>query len=177
MNSGLLIASPQMRDPNFERTVILLCQFDEEGAIGVVINRSAPITVRAVTDEVKLPPPSHGTEQAWWGGPVGRGTCFVIWRGQTRDDEGWTVGTEVAISQSLERLEQLIQANRHFHVSIGYAGWAPEQLIEEIERGSWLYVEADPELIFETPMASRYDHALALLGLTASTVIMQPGDA
>jgi len=177
MKAGLLIASPQMLDPYFERAVVLLCNFDEEGAVGVIINKAGPITIGDVTAEVKVAPPLHADEETWWGGPVGRGTCFVIWRGRTRGDEGWTISEEIAVSQSLQRLEDLVQRRKHFHVSIGYAGWGAAQLTSEIERGSWLLVEADPALLFETPLDERYDRALALLGLTASTVIMQPGDA
>jgi putative transcriptional regulator len=177
MKSGFLIAAPQMLDPNFERTVILLCQFDNNGALGIVINRSTSVTVGAVTEEVKIAPPRHASDAIWWGGPVSPGTCFVVWRGQVEEDEGWNIGSNIAVSRSLQRLEHLVQLGHHFHLSIGFAGWAPDQLQGEIERGSWLYTDADPALLFETPQEARYDHALALLGLTTSTVLMTPGEA
>lgn len=177
MPSGLLIASPSMVDRYFHRTVVLLCQFDEEGAFGLVINRTGPVSIGDVTEAVKVAPPVHPHAPTWWGGPVNRETCHVIWRGQADADEGWTLGNEIAVSGALTRLEQLVQTNRPFHLALGYTGWAPEQLQDEIERGSWLLVDADPALVFETPMEARYDHALALLGLSVSTVNMTPGDA
>lgn len=177
MRSGFLISAPQMSDPFFERSVVLLCEFNEDGAIGIVVNRPAPMSVGEIMDEVKLDRPMHAREPAWWGGPVGRGTCFVVWQGRTTGDEGWTVGDQIAVSQSRARLADLVERNKHFHVSVGYSGWGRDQLTAEIERGSWLYTEADPALLFETPMAQRYDFALALLGLTASMVVMTPGDA
>ena len=176
MKPGFLIASPQMRDPYFEKTVVLLCHYDDEGALGMVINREGPISIGAVTQEVNVATPVNGEHMTWWGGPVGTGTCFVLWRGSTSGAEGWTIEEEIAVSQSLERLERLVQLGSSFHVSIGYAGWSAQQLDDEIERGSWLYVEADPAIVFETPIEQRYDRALLLLGLTREMVWMQPID-
>ncbi|MEL6344958.1 MAG: YqgE/AlgH family protein [Myxococcota bacterium] len=165
-----------MRDPNFERTVILLCQRDEDGAVGMVINRPHEITVGDVAGAAKVAPPRHEEEVTWWGGPVSPGTCFVLWRGRAEVGEGWTIGDEIAVSPALERLERLVQIGRHFHLVLGYSGWGEQQLESEIERGSWLYTEADPSIVFDTPIEERYDRALGLLGLTASTVWMQPID-
>lgn len=177
MQAGFLISAPQMRDPFFERAVVLLCEYNDDGAIGLVVNRPSPVSVGDIMDEVKLDRPMHAKEPAWWGGPVGRGTCFVVWQGRTTGDEGWTIGEQVAVSQSKARLEDLVSKNKHFHVSIGYSGWGKDQLTAEIERGSWLYADVDAALVFETPMDRRYEHALALLGLTPSMVVMSPGDA
>lgn len=176
LKPGFLIASPQMRDPHFEKTVVLICQYDEEGALGVVINREGPVSIGAVTREVNVAPPPDADAMAWWGGPVGAGTCFVLWQGQASGAEGWNITEGIAVSQSLERLEQLVQLGTPFHITIGYSGWSAAQLDAEIECGSWLYVEADPKIIFETPVEERYDRALLLLGLTASMVWMQPID-
>ena len=176
LQPGFLIASPQMQDPYFEKTVVLICQYDEEGALGMVVNREGPVSIGAVTREVNVASPQNADNMTWWGGPVGSGTCFVLWRGNASEAEGWTISGEIAVSQSLERLERLVQLGHNFHVTIGYAGWSPQQLDAEIERGSWLYVEADPRIIFETPLEQRYDRALLLLGLTADMVWMQPID-
>lgn len=176
MKAGFLIASPQMRDPHFEKAVVLLCQYDDDGALGMVINREVTISIGEVTHEVNIAKPANADSMAWWGGPVGAGTCFVLWRGSASSAEGWTIEGEIAVSQSLERLEQLVQFGNTFHVTIGYAGWSAQQLDSEIERGSWLYVEADPTIVFDTPIGQRYDRALLLLGLTREMVWMQPID-
>ncbi|MFT5682943.1 MAG: putative transcriptional regulator [Myxococcota bacterium] len=174
LKPGFLIASPQMRDPYFEKTVVLICQYDEDGALGIVINREGPVSIGAVTREVNVATPRDDDAMTWWGGPVGTGTCFVLWRGSASEAEGWNLPGDIAVSQSLERLERLVQLGSDFHVTIGYAGWSAEQLDAEIERGSWLYTEADPAIIFDTPLEQRYDRALLLLGLTSSMVWMQP---
>ena len=165
-----------MRDPHFEKTVVLICQYDEEGALGMVINREGPVSIGAVAREVNVASPRNADAMTWWGGPVGGGTCFVIWQGSASSAEGWTIGENIAVSQSLERLERLVQLNFDFHVTIGYAGWSSQQLETEIERGSWLYVEADPDILFKTPMSERYNRALLLLGLTPEMIWMQPID-
>lgn len=170
----MLIASPQMRDPHFERAVVLLCKHDEAGALGLVINREGPVTIGAVATGMKLAPPLNPRSPTWLGGPVDRSMGFVIWRGRHDLEDGWTLGEDIAISPSVDRLTELIRAGDDFHLALGYAGWAPAQLDAEIASGAWLYADADPDIVFETPMPERYARALALLGLTPETVWMQP---
>lgn len=174
MKAGLLIASPQMHDQWFERTVVLLCQHDDEGALGLVINRDGPVTIGDVLERMDLSPEGSPDQPTWWGGPVGTGAGFVLWRGKADSDEGWTLGVDVAISPSAERLTALVQSGQRFQLALGYAGWGPGQLEDEVERGSWLHADVDADLVFDTPMDARYDHALALLGLTPHTVVMDP---
>jgi putative transcriptional regulator len=88
-------------------------------------------------------------------------------------DEGWNVGS-IAISPSVERLDELIRSKDRFELVLGYAGWGPGQLAEEVEGGSWLFVDVEPEIVFDTPMNQRYERALAQLGLTPDMVWMQP---
>lgn len=170
---GVLIASPQMRDRNFERTVVLLCQHDEDGALGLIINRDGPVSLGEVLErmDLNMEAPDRPT---LWGGPVGAGSGFVLWRGRADPHEGWTLGEEIAVSPSAERLAQLVQSGQRFHLALGYAGWGPGQLEQEMERGSWLWTDPWPELVFDLPMDARYDRALGALGLSAHTVVMNP---
>lgn len=174
MKSGLLIASPQLKDQWFDHTVVLLCQHDEEGALGLVINRDGPVTVGDVLERMDLDARHLPDRATWWGGPVGPGSGFVLWRGSATESEGWTLGSEVAVSPSAERLADLVGTGQRFHLALGYAGWGPGQLDQELAHGSWLLTDVDPRIIFDTPMDARYDQALALLGLTAHTVVMDP---
>ena len=174
--TGLLVASPQMRDPFFERTVVLLCQHDQDGAIGLVINRSGPITLATVVEQLNENATPVNDQPTWWGGPVGPGTGFVIWRGRIKPDEGWNLGEELAVSPSEEHLNRLIREGSNFNLCLGYAGWGPGQLENEIETGSWIYVDLDEDLLFETPLEERYDKALGFLGAAAGSIWMQPID-
>lgn len=174
MKPGLLIASPQMKDRWFEGTVVLLCQHDDDGALGLVINRDGPVTIGEVLERMDLEGDPTADRTTWWGGPVGSGAGFVLWRGQALEHEGWTLGGEIAVSPSVERLDDLVRTRTRFHLALGYAGWGPGQLEDEIEHGSWLVADALPDLVFDTPLEDRYQVALALLGLTPHTVWMDP---
>lgn len=165
-----------MRDPNFQRTVVLLCQHNEEGALGVVINRAGSVAVEEVLEGMSLARGRFSATPTWWGGPVGRDTGFVIWRGAVSGEEGWTLAGEIAVSPSVDRLTALVEQGEAFHLCLGYAGWSATQLDQEIARGSWLYSDPDPSVVFDVPLDARYDLALALLGLKADAVWMQPID-
>ena len=167
-----------MRDPWFERTLILLCQHNDEGALGLVINRESDIDLQEVVDKLtedhgSFGELSDGTRRTWWGGPVGNGAGFVLFPGEVEDGEGWTIDG-VAVSPSVERLADLIRNASKFELCLGYAGWGPGQLAEEIETGSWVPVDVSKEIVFDTPIEERYDKALAQLGVTPNMVWMQP---
>ena len=167
-----------MRDPWFERTLILLCQHNDEGALGLIINRTGDVDLeevieRLTEDHGEFGALTNGAQKTWWGGPVGDGAGFVLFTGSVSTDEGWTVGS-VAISPSVERLDTLIRDQQQFELALGYAGWGPGQLAQEVEEGSWIFVDVESEIVFDTPMEERYEKALAQLGLTPNTVWMQP---
>lgn len=176
MQASLLIASPQMRDPWFEGTVVLLCHHDGDGAFGLVINRPDRITLGQVTDSLDLPLADRHDEPTWWGGPVNRDSGFVVFEGEAPQDEGWTLAGRVAVSASISCMTELVKDDREFALCLGYAGWGPAQLDSEIERGSWIVADLDAELVLNAPLEDRYARALASLGLTAQTVWMQPVD-
>ena len=167
-----------MRDQWFERALILLCQHDDEGALGLVINRESDIALQEVIDKLtedhgEFGELKNGTRPTWWGGPVGDGAGFVLFRGTVEEGEGWCIDG-VAVSPSLERLEELIRSEVGFELCLGYAGWGPGQLEDEIATGSWVPVDIDHEIVFDTPVEERYDKALAQLGVAPGQVWMQP---
>ena len=167
-----------MRDPWFERTLILLCQHNDEGAIGLIINREGEVDLQEVIDRLtedhgEFGVLTDGAQKTWWGGPVGDGAGFVVFSGTVEDGEGWNIG-DVAVSPSLERLASLIRERQGFALCLGYAGWGPGQLAGEIETGSWLAADIDPSIVFDTPITERYEKALAQIGLTPETIWMTP---
>jgi putative transcriptional regulator len=171
----MLVASPQMNDPFFAGTVVLLCQHDDDGAMGIVVNRTTTLSVGTVIESLEIEADHHENDDVMWGGPVEPGAGFVIYRGDAADDEGWQLGDEVAVSPSIERLERMLQQDDvPFYLCLGYAGWGPRQLDVEIEDGSWVFCDLDPELLFVTPANDRYDRALASLGVDPRLVWMRP---
>lgn len=171
MEPGFLLASPQLRDPNFERTVVLLVQHDANGALGLVVNRESPVRLGDVVEALDALAPARANQALLWGGPVERNVGFVLFLGPS--PEGWQVG-EVGVSASSTRLAELAAGAGRFHLCLGYAGWGPGQLDREVEDGSWVSVDAGAELIFDVPVADRYDVALARNGLNADLLWMHP---
>lgn len=161
-----------MRDPNFERTVVLLVQHSSQGALGLVINRESPVKMGDIAERLDLVSRVPGSRPVLWGGPVERGAGFVIFKGVA--PEGWACAGGLAVSPSRERLASLLSTAGDFHLCLGYAGWAPGQLDREVEEGSWVHVEASSDLLFDCPLADRYDRALARLGVSARTLWMSP---
>lgn len=177
MNTGLLIASPQMRDPNFERAVVLLCHHDDDGALGLVVNRLTSLSLADVFRQLEMPvEESDERHLVHWGGPVEQGAGLLVFSGQVEEESGWNLPENIAVSTSRERLEDIARAETPFFLCLGYAGWGPGQLEGEIESGSWLYTEIQRALLFKTPVVHRYDLALATLGLSTSQVWMNPVD-
>lgn len=176
MDVGFLIASPQLRDPTFEGTVVLLCRHDEAGAIGLVINRATDLSLRDVLAQMDLRGRMKTEGAVLWGGPVEPGAGFVVFQGSVSDDDGWNLGGGVAVSPSRDQLASVVEAATPFHLCLGYAGWSAGQLDAEMEQGSWLWVDLDADILFNAPLEARYKRALGRLGLSANQVWMQPID-
>jgi putative transcriptional regulator len=177
VNPTILIASPQMKDPFFERAVVLVWHHDAEGAIGVVVNRLLSQSLAEVIESdagIDLSP--YKDSKVSWGGPVEARSGTVVAIGQIREDEGWILADGLAVTRSQEALVRLIRQHAPLTLFLGYAGWGAGQLDKEIESGGWICTEPDSEILFSIPADERYDRALATLGLTSSTVWMTPID-
>lgn len=164
----LLLSMPQMHDPNFEQSVVLLCDHTDEGAFGLVLNRP---TTTAAAEVVALDPPPEIRQGPllWTGGPVEPERGWIL-LGGTPDESDPEDATEVApglfLSTSIDLLRRVIEAPPHrTRVLTGYAGWGPGQLDEELSASAWLTVDVDPELIFDTPADEMWDRAIRRLGV------------
>ena len=177
MKPSLLIASPQMKDPFFERTVVLLWQHDEDGAVGVVVNRPlghSLAEVLAIADDLDLA--DYKDQPVAWGGPVEATTGTIITLETVDDEEGWQVDEQLAVTRSQEALIRLIEQGARVLLCLGYAGWGPGQLEAELAKGGWLWTEPSPDLLFDHPLDERWERALASMGLAEHTVWMTPID-
>ena len=175
MQPSLLIASPQSRDPFFGRTVVLVWHHDPAGAIGVVVNRHLKHQLSEVLElDPALAPGPLPEVPIVWGGPVESGSGTVVTAGRVTLEEGWVLSSGLAVTQSQDVLLRLLRESAPMMLCLGYAGWGAGQLDREIERGGWLWTDCDASIVFDTPPEERYDRALASLGLTATSVWMQP---
>jgi len=180
--TGVLVASPQMVDVFFSKTVILLCDYSEEGAMGIVINRLTGIESTQVLDQMGVPMRGGLVGPVHWGGPVQPGAVFVTFdrKGIQSEDEAedriFEISSNLAVSPSKTVIEMASAASdiSGAFLSLGYAGWGPGQLDEEIESGSWIYMELDEDLVFGVPPQERWERHIASMGVPPEMIWMRP---
>lgn len=174
--AALLVASPAMEDPFFERTVVLLWHHDEDGAMGVVLNRAIEQPLSDVLD-LELDLEDYPTGLITLGGPVDTDSGTVVTTGAISDEEGWQLESGLAVTRSQDALIQILRRRDPLILCLGYASWGPGQLDQEIEAGGWLFAEADPELVMSAERETLYDRALASMGLSVQTAWFTPAEA
>ena len=146
-----LVAAPGLRDPNFARTVVLLLEYDESGALGLVINRPTEV---ALHDVIETPPPNAAGRSVFAGGPVELRRLIALLRSPAAVDGAERLFGDVHASGNMDTLRRMLERDGHaadLHAYLGYAGWAPGQLDAEIARGDWIVAPADAGSIFDTP--------------------------
>jgi putative transcriptional regulator len=193
-----LIAMPGLEDETFARSVVYLCEHSPRGAMGLIINKPSDISMRLLFDKVELPLRREDLMQnpVGHGGPVQTERGFVLHdplRGPFHDplrtdqpeQEGSAYASTLTVPGGLEMttsrdvLEALSSGAgpRRVLVTLGYASWGEGQLESELGENTWLTVAASAEVIFEVPMAERYDRALDLLGLKSWMLSPDAGHA
>ena len=181
-----LIAMPGMADDNFSRTVVYLCEHSKNGALGLVINRPTDITLKSLFEKVELSLDRDELAQqpVFFGGPVQTERGFVLHEKTGTEQSPYTSTLSIAgggleMTTSKDVLEALANGAgpRRLMVTLGYSGWSAGQLEEEIGRNGWLTVDADPKVIFDTPVEERYQRALSLLGFDPLMLSQEAGHA
>lgn len=173
----LLLSMPQMADPNFAQTVVLLCDYTEEGAFGLVVNRQMDEPAWTI---VKTDPPVKVDPELklWIGGPVDPQRTWVLTAdAQGPEDEQREICPGVVLSVSHQLTLDLLQTppTSRARIVVGYAGWAAGQLDEEIAASAWLTMEVDPGLIFSVPHELMWETALRRLGTDPSQLQTSSG--
>lgn len=156
-----LIAARTLLDPNFGRTVVLLVDYDEKGAMGLIINRPTPVKLARLLPELK--PLKQRQETVYLGGPVGRESLLLLIRISRPLDEMRPVCRGVQVSASIKLLERLSKDDElaeDFRGYAGYAGWGPGQLDAEVARGDWLIIPAEAETVFDSDPAQVWETLL-----------------
>jgi putative transcriptional regulator len=180
LTSHFLIAMPAMSDPNFSRTLTFVCEHNERGALGIVVNRPIEVTLAALFKQVEIPledSPLAG-QPVFFGGPVQVDHGFVLHRPVGAWKSTLPVG-DIGLTTSRDILEAMSTGGgpRQHLVALGYAGWAPGQLEDEILRNGWLTVPADLDLIFDVAPEERYEAAMQALGVNTANLSEEAGHA
>jgi putative transcriptional regulator len=163
---ALLLSMPQMIDPNFARSVVLLCEHADEGAFGLIVNRPSDITAAAA---VRMEPPVEEPNDLplLLGGPVEPERGWILTATPPEGVESRGVGAGLHLSASPLLLRQVLTARplpRRTVVLAGYAGWGPGQLDAELEQSAWLIMPVELDLIFEIPASASWEMAIRRLG-------------
>jgi putative transcriptional regulator len=172
----LLLSMPQLEDPNFRRTVVLLCQHSAEGAWGLVLNRPAGQNAAAV---VQMDPPVAGDSdlEIWIGGPVEPQRGCILLGDDPSDEDAVRLAPGLFVSGSPVLLRNMLALARPRRVKLlmGYAGWGPGQLEEELTQSSWLLGDLELDLVFDVEPAMMWETAIRRLGADPSTLQMSSG--
>ena len=176
---GFLVAAPSMRCPFFNHTLVLLIDHGDEGSFGFVVNRMTELEIEDVFNEVGVAGDAAATVRApvMLGGPVSPESGWILYdaEGVPQPSTGRTiaVGKGIACSASLELLERIARGDGPdtCAMMLGYSGWGEGQLESEVKQGSWIPVDLDYGLMFQTPIENRWEAALATLGIDPARVI------
>ena len=180
LTSHFLIAMPAMQDENFAKSLTFVCEHNERGALGIVVNRPIEVTLASLFRQVELelPDPALAGQPVFFGGPVQLDHGFVLHRPVGAWKSTLPVG-EIGLTTSRDILEAMAkgQGPQQHLVALGYAGWAPGQLEHEILANGWLTVKADLDVIFDVPPEARYTAAMQALGVNAANLSEEAGHA
>ncbi len=181
LTGHFLIAMPGLDDGLFNHSVTYICEHNENGCFGVVINNETDITLQRINQEMNIVGSSPAAEKkhVFIGGPVDTGRGFVLhspvgqWKSSLKVNESIALTTSKDILQALadgEGPEQSI-------ITLGYAGWSAGQLENELAHNAWLNCPADDQIIFNTPASELWQKAAELIGIDMQLISQQPGHA
>jgi putative transcriptional regulator len=176
-----LIAMPGMMDPNFAGTLTYICDHGEQGALGVVVNRPIELNLDALFSQIGLALDDAALKDkpVYYGGPVQVERGFVLHRPIGHWGSTLSVNDRVGLTTSKDILEATArhEGPAEMLITLGYAGWGPGQLEDEIKQNAWLTVPADPEVIFSLPAEQRVPAAMRLLGIDQAMLSEEAGHA
>ncbi len=182
LNNHFLIAMPTLEDHGFQHTVIHICEHNEYGAIGIIINRPIAMLLGEIFQQMGISCHDTAINQlpVLAGGPIDQERGFVF---HNPSEHQWrssiNFSSEIAIATSKDILESIAagEGPEQFIISLGYAGWAPGQLEDELKENAWLTVPADKHVLFDIPFEERWFESIALLGIDPSHLSSISGHA
>jgi putative transcriptional regulator len=189
LEGQMLIAMPALREGPFARAVVYVCAHRQDGAMGIVVNQRAEtinfpellVQLEVVKpDESIVLPPRAGEVRVLRGGPVEKGRGFVLHSGDYFvDNSTVNIADDICLTATLDILRAIASGKgpEKAVLALGYAGWSSGQLESEILANGWLNCPADPELVFDADLASKYDRALAKIGANAASLSSEAGHA
>lgn len=169
LTEHFLIAMPGMADPHFAKSLTFVCEHNDQGALGVVVNRPTEMNLHALFEQVAIASESDEFKAiaVYFGGPVQVDRGFVLHTPVGDWQSTLAIGAEIGLTTSRDILQAVARGEgpRQMLVTLGYSGWAPGQLEHELAQNAWLTVQAKPEVIFDLAPEDRLPAATSLLGI------------
>lgn len=181
LSGKLLLSMPQMSDPRFNKAVIFLCAHDPGGAMGIVINQEmSHLPLSFLLDQLSLKTNDDFEDfPVLQGGPVETSRGLLLHSSDVLKQDSIRIEDSYAVTGTLEALQDIVNgtgpADKLF--ALGYAGWGPGQLEDELSANAWLIVDSDPDIVFRTPVSSKWDKALNKLGIDPAFLTATSGNA
>lgn len=181
LRGRFLISAPSIGDPRFERTVIFMCAHSlEKGAMGLVVNKPASgLCFKELLDQLEIADVTIDALPIHYGGPVETSRGFVLHSVDYECEDGAPVTEDVALTATLDILRDIASGGgpEQRMLALGYSGWAPGQLEDEIKANGWLVADADQTILFSADLDAKWTQALAKIGVDASFLSGQSGTA
>ncbi|OGT32251.1 MAG: hypothetical protein A2W28_01525 [Gammaproteobacteria bacterium RBG_16_51_14] len=182
LTNHFLIAMPGLADPNFYRTVTYICAHNDEGAMGIVINRPLDLELRDVLEQMNIQSKNEkiGKIPVYQGGPVHTDRGFILHRPPMKEwESSIIIEDDICVTTSRDILQAIADGEgpEQSLVALGYAGWAAGQLEQEIMDNIWLNGPADLQIIFKTPSKQRWESAASHLGVDLNKLSSDVGHA
>ena len=179
LSNQFIIAMPGLADPIFHHTVTFLCQHTKEGALGIVINRSADMKLGEIFKQMDISVTRHEAAEApvFSGGPVQQDRGFVVHTTCGEWDMTMPVSDNISLTTSRDVIEAIAigEGPEKYLVALGYAGWSEGQLEKEILSNSWLNTPYAQQILFDTPISQRWNAAAGQLGININMLTTPAG--
>jgi putative transcriptional regulator len=175
---GLLIAMPQLADPNFHRSVVLMIEHQSEGSFGLIVNRPSENRVIDLLESLEILWRGQPSDVAWWGGPVQPETGWILHEpvAELGDNITREIAPGIHLSSAPEALRILAKKPpKNLRFVLGYSGWGPEQLEGELADGSWVNSDVTAELVFGTAPELLWSAAVRRLGIAPEALVPASG--
>ncbi len=185
LTGHFLIAMPSLNDGFFNQSVTYICEHDESGSFGIIINQESEITLQQMIKEMKIniddnvDDQSHKDQSIFIGGPVDQGRGFILHRQKGEWLSSLKVSDHIALTSSKDILQAIANNTgpEENIIALGYAGWSAGQLEKEIASNTWLNCPADDQIIFNAPVENRWKAAAKLIGIDLSLLSSDAGHA
>ncbi|WP_243699906.1 YqgE/AlgH family protein [Lysobacter sp. N42] len=177
-----LIAMPGLEDPFFNRSVTYICEHNQDGAMGLIVNQPVEFSLLKLLEQIEITPPQGAkldNKPVYAGGPVATDRGFVLHTPQKGWKSSLQLSDDIMVTTSKDILAAFgsDSAPHDYLLTLGYAGWEAGQLEEEIAENSWLTIPADADILFHTPSNERWEKATSKLGIDMWQLSSQAGHA